>query len=137
MFDEILKTVKEHFADNPHLTADVPADQHDALHNEIAEHVTNNLSSAAPGATMVQSEAQGALSLPGGLGGILDKLKDSLTAGGPVVSAIEGGLVGSLASKFGLNPAISGAIAAALPGLLQKFASKQAAGADTIPATTH
>lgn len=135
MFDEILKTVKEHFAENPHITADVPADQHDALHNEIAEHVANNLSSAAPGAMMVQSDALGALSLPGGLGGILDKLKDSLASGGPVVSAIEGGLIGSLASKFGLSPGISGAIAAALPGLLQKFAGKEAP-VDTTP-TTH
>jgi len=42
----------------------------------------------------------------------------------PITSAIEGGLVASLGSKFGLPPAATGAIAAALPGLLQKFAHK-------------
>jgi hypothetical protein len=41
-----------------------------------------------------------------------------------VSSAIEGGLVATLGSKFGLPPAATGAIAAALPGLLQKFAHK-------------
>ena len=131
MFDEILKTVKEHFADNPHLTANVPADQHDALHKEIAEHVNNNLSNS--GAAMVPSaaapppDATGSLGLAGGLGGVLDKLKDGLASGSPIVTAIEGGLVGSLASKFGLGSAVTGAIAASLPGLLQKFAAKKQA----------
>jgi hypothetical protein len=34
-------------------------------------------------------------------------------------------LVGSLGSKFGLGPAATGAIAAALPGLLQRFTQRQ------------
>jgi hypothetical protein len=51
-------------------------------------------------------------------------LQGSLTSGSPVVHAIEGGLVGGLLGKFGLSPAIAGAITAALPGLLQKFVNK-------------
>jgi len=44
-----------------------------------------------------------------------------MAAGGTVTNAIEGGLVGSLASKFGLSPMITGAIAGALPGIIQKY----------------
>jgi hypothetical protein len=47
-----------------------------------------------------------------------------LGSGNPLVSAAEGGLVGSLTEKFGLGSAASGAIAAAIPSLLQKFTSK-------------
>lgn len=46
------------------------------------------------------------------------------SSGNPVSSAIEGGLVSSLASKFGLPPMVTGAISTALPGLLQKFSNK-------------
>ena len=38
-----------------------------------------------------------------------------------LTKAIEGGLVGSLASKFGLPPMITGAIAGALPGIIKKI----------------
>jgi uncharacterized protein YidB (DUF937 family) len=55
---------------------------------------------------------------------MLSMLENSLTSGNPVANAIEGGLVSSLTSKFGLSPAVTGAIAASLPGLLQKFAHK-------------
>ena len=51
-------------------------------------------------------------------------LENSATSGSPVVNAIEGGLASTLASKFGLPPAATGAISAMLPGLLQKFAHK-------------
>lgn len=51
-------------------------------------------------------------------------LQKGLTSGNPVTNAIEGGLASSLGSKFGLPPMVTGAIAAALPGLLQKFAHK-------------
>jgi len=51
-------------------------------------------------------------------------LQGAVTSGSPVTNAIEGGLVSSLASKFGLPPMATGAIAGALPGLLQKFAHK-------------
>jgi hypothetical protein len=116
MFDDILKAVKEHFAANPQLTADVPADQHDALHNEVAQHVANNLSNTAPTTTAAPAT--------NGMSGMLGKLKDEITSGNPVVTAIEGGLVGSLASKFGLGAGITGAITASLPGLLKKFTAK-------------
>jgi len=110
MFNEILQVVKEHMSSDSQLSSTIPADQHDAVHNEIANHVINGLKSQ----TTVQ----------GGAGGLLSMLQSGLVSGSPVVTAIEGGLVGSLGSKFGLSPAVTGAIAAALPGLLQKFAHK-------------
>ena len=109
MFDEILKMVKDRLGNDPQVSS-LPADQQDAVHNEVAGHVTDQLKR--------QAVAEG------GAGGLLAKLQESLTSGSPVVSAIEGGLVGSLGSRFGLSPAITGAIAGALPGLLQKFVHK-------------
>ncbi|MFD2147644.1 hypothetical protein [Mucilaginibacter antarcticus] len=55
---------------------------------------------------------------------MLGSLVSGLSSGNPVITAIEGGLVGSLGSKFGLSPAVTGAISASLPGLLRKFAHK-------------
>ncbi len=112
MFDQILDLVKGHLGGNPQIASAIPARQEDAVHNEIASHITNGLKS--------QASAQG------GAGGLLSMLQGGLTSGSPVTSAIEGGLVSSLASKFGLPPMATGAIAAALPGLLQKFAHKAA-----------
>jgi uncharacterized protein YidB (DUF937 family) len=117
MFDEILNAVKEHLGNNPQVANAIPADQADAIHNEIATHVTNALSGQG------QSDATGS-SGGGGLSGLLGKLESEVTSGSPIVNAIGGGLVSSLASKFGLGPAATGAIAASLPGLLQKFAPK-------------
>ena len=110
MFDKILDLVKQHLGNNPQVASAIPPGQADAVHNEIASHVTNGL------ATQAASQ--------GGVGGLLSSLQGGLTSGSPVTSAIEGGLVSSLASKFGLPPMATGAIAAALPGLLQKFAHK-------------
>jgi len=110
MFDEILQMVKEHLGSNPQVAANIPSGQEDAVHNEVASHITNGL-------------AGGALS-QGGVGGLLDSLKNAATSGSPIAGAIEGGLVSSLASKFGLSPMVTGAIAGALPGLLQRFAQK-------------
>ena len=110
MFDEILKMVKDQLGNNPQITSAIPADQQDAVHKEIAGHVTNQLKTQAAAA--------------GGAGGLLAQLQSTLTSGSPVVSAIEGGLVGSLGSRFGLSPMVTGAIAGALPGLLQKFVHK-------------
>ncbi|HEX2606793.1 MAG TPA: hypothetical protein VHK91_05415 [Flavisolibacter sp.] len=110
MFDQILNLVKEHLGNNPQVNAAIPQGQQDAVHHEIANQVTNGLAG--------QAAAQG------GVGGLLSKLQNGLSSGSPVTSAIEGGLVSSLGSKFGLPPMATGAIAAALPGLLQKFAHK-------------
>lgn len=110
MFDQILQMVKEHLGNNPQVSGNIPAGQEDALHNEVASHITNGLASGA--------------TTQGGVGGLLDSLKNAATSGSPIAGAIEGGLVSSLASKFGLPPMITGAIAGALPGLLQKFAHK-------------
>lgn len=114
MFDEILQMVKEHIGNNAAVTSAIPSDQADAIHTEIANHIQNGLQNQAPAA--------------GGVGGILSQLENSLASGNLATSAISGGLVSSLASKFGLSPAITGAIAASLPGLMQKFASKSNAG---------
>lgn len=110
MFDEILAIVKEQFSGDKQLGSAIPDEHVDGAHQEIANHITKGLAS--------QVGAQG------GVGGLLSQLQSGLTSGSPLTSAIEGGLVGSLASKFGLPPAAAGAIAAALPQILQKFAHK-------------
>ncbi|MDQ6845823.1 MAG: DUF937 domain-containing protein [Bacteroidota bacterium] len=110
MFDQILNLVKEHLGNIPEVAQGIPADKADEVHKEIATHVTNGL------ATQAASQ--------GGAGGLLSNLQNTLTSGGSVTNAIEGGLVSSLASKFGLSPMVTGAIAASLPGLLQKFVHK-------------
>ena len=115
MFDQILQLVKEHLGNNPEISAGIPAGQEDAVHNEIATHLTNGLAN--------QPNENGGM-----FGGLLSKLESGVKGGGPVTSAIEGGLVSSLASKFGLSPLITGAIAGALPGLLQKYANKTPGG---------
>src|SRR5215218_6222304 len=110
MFDQILDLVKQHVGNNPQVASAIPAGQTDAVHQEIASHVTNGLASQA--------------ATQGGVGGLISQLQGGMASGSPVTNAIEGGLVSSLGSKFGLPPAATGAIAAALPGLLQKFAHK-------------
>lgn len=110
MFDQILNLVKEHLEANPQVANGIPEDQKDAVHKEIANHITQNLATAAP--------------QEGGVGSLLSKLQSSISGGSPITRAIEGGLAGSLSSKFGLPPSVTGAIAAILPGVLQKFANK-------------
>ena len=110
MFDQILDLVKEHMGNNSQISSAIPADKRDAVNNEIASHVTNGLKN--------QAASQG------GAGGLLSMLEGAMSSGSPVTNAIEGGLVGSLGKKFGLSSMATGAIAAALPGLLQKFAHK-------------
>jgi len=110
MFDEIVNMVKHQLGNNPQVASSIPVGEEDAIHHEVATQITHGLAN--------QSVQQG------GIGGVLSQLQNAATSGSPVVNAIEGGVVGSLASKFGLPPAVTGAIAAALPGLLQKFAHK-------------
>ena len=110
MFDQILNMVKDHIGNNPQVASAVPPDQQEAVNHEIASQVTQNMATQA---------AQ-----HGGVGGLLEKLQGGLTSGSPITNAIEGGVISSLASKFGLPPAATGAIAAALPGLLQQFAHR-------------
>ena len=110
MFDQILDLVKQQVGNNPQVASAIPAGQENAVHSEIAHHVTNGLAQHA--------------ATQGGAGGLLSMLQGGVASGNPITSAIEGGLVSSLGSKFGLPPAATGAIAAALPGLLQKFTNK-------------
>lgn len=110
MFDQLVNLVKEQVGNDPQVKAAIPPGQEDAVHEEIAHQVTTGL--AAQAATQ------------GGIGGLLSKLQGGLTSGGALTNAIEGGVVGALGQKFGLPPAATAAIAAALPGLLQKFAHK-------------
>lgn len=110
MLDQLVQLIKEHLGSNPQVAAAIPAGQEDAVHQEIASHLSQGVAS--------QTATQG------GIGGLLAKLQGGMASGSPITSAIEGGLVSSLTSKFGLPPMVTGAIAAALPGILQKFASK-------------
>lgn len=110
MFDEIVNMVKHKLGNNPEVAASIPSGQADAVHREVATQITHGLANQS-----VQH---------GSIGGMLSQLQNSATSGSPVVNAIEGGVVGALASKFGLPPSVTGAIAASLPGLLQKFAHK-------------
>jgi uncharacterized protein YidB (DUF937 family) len=110
MFDEVLKMVKDHIGNNPQVAATIPEDKHEQVNQEVATQITHGLAN--------QAAAQG------GVGGLLSQLQSGLTSNNPVINAIEGGVVSSLASKLGLSPMATGAIAAALPGLLQKFAHK-------------
>ena len=110
MFDQILDIVKQHLNDNPEIANKIPEDKKEEVHKEIANHITNGIKDHA--------------AKEGGIGGLLSTLQNSIAGGGTIPSAIEGGLVGSLTNKLGLSPAISGAIAAAIPGILQKFVHK-------------
>jgi hypothetical protein len=109
MFDQILDLVKSQLGGNPQVNQQIPADKADDVHQEVATHVNNGIKDYASS---------------GGVGDLLSSLAGGIGSGGAVSSAIEGGLVATLGSKFGLPPAATGAIAAALPGLLQKFAHK-------------
>jgi len=110
MFDQILDMVKQHIGNDPQVASAIPPGQEDAVHHEVAKQITTGLASQVP--------------QQGGVGGLLSKLQGGLTSNNPITNAIEGGVVSSLASKFGLPPAVTGAIAASLPGLLQKFAHR-------------
>ena len=143
MFEQILALVKDHIGNDPQIAQHIPPEQADAVHQAIAEHVTNTLQSQSqptegpaiqpslggPGALAGQTglgggfaqSGLGGLTGQGGLGGLVSQFTNSLESGSPLAAAIEGGLVGSLGSRFGLGPAATGAIAAALPGLLQRM----------------
>ena len=110
MFDQILQLVKESLGNHPEIAGNVPQEQQDAIHHEIATHIHNGLQN--------QSEA------PATPGGLLSQFENSLGSGNILTSAVTGGLVGSLAGKFGLPPLITGAIAASLPGLMEKYMEK-------------
>ncbi len=109
MFDQILQLVKEQLGSNPEVAQAIPNQHADDIHKEIASHVTDGIKNEAV------SE--------GGIGGLLSKFTGG-ASGSPLTSSITGGLAGTLASKFNLPPAAIGAISAAIPALLQKFAHK-------------
>jgi hypothetical protein len=110
MFDQILQLVKESMGNHPAIAGNIPPEQADEIHREVATHIANGL--------------QNPPASPAPEGGILSQFENSLGSGNILTSAVSGGLVSSLASKFGLPPAITGAIAASLPGLMQKFMHK-------------
>ena len=130
MFEQILELVKDHIGNDPQIAQHIPPEQADAVHQAIAEHVTNTLQSQSQPTENPATQSplggltgQGGLSslTSGGLGGLVSQFTSGLQSGSPLAAAIEGGLVGTLGSKFGLGPAATGAIAAALPGLLQRL----------------
>lgn len=91
MFEEILNTVKQHFAENPEIAQHIPAEQQEAIHNEIATHLANAGAAAQP------AEGGG---IGGMLSGLLSKVEGAMGSNNPVAGAVEGGLVSALASKF-------------------------------------
>ncbi len=111
MFEQILDLVKEHIGNDPQIAASIPGEHTEAIHQEIAAQIHDNLQN--------QGTAPGVAG-----GGLLSTIENSLASGGLATSAITGSLVGALSSKFGLSPAVSGAIAAAVPGLMEKFIHK-------------
>ncbi len=117
MFNEILQLVKEHITNSPEIANQIPDDKKEAVYNEISTHLHSGLKNDQ--------------SLPGGTENILSMLENAVASNNPLVNAIEGGIVGSLASKFGLSPAVTGAVAGALPGLIQKYARRAADPNDT------
>ena len=134
MFEQILALVKDHIGNDPQIAQHIPPEQADAVHQAIAEHVTNAVQSQSQPAENATAQStvggltqggltQGGLSslTQGGLGGLVAQFTSGLQSGSPLAAAIEGGLVGTLGSRFGLGPAATGAIAAALPGLLQRM----------------
>jgi hypothetical protein len=135
MFEQILELVKDHIGNDPQIAQHIPPEQADAVHQAIAEHVTNTLQSQSqpienpatqsPLGGLGTITGQGGLGslTQGGLGGLVSQFTNGLQSGSPLAAAIEGGLVGTLGSRFGLGPAATGAIAAALPGLLQRLAT--------------
>ena len=141
MFEQILQLVKDHIGNDPTIAQHIPPEQADAVHQAIAEHLTNTLQSQSqptqnPEDPATQSPLGGLtgltgqgglgnLTTQGGLGGLVSQFTNSLQSGSPLAAAIEGGLVGTLGSRFGLGPAATGAIAAALPGLLQRLRTHQ------------
>lgn len=122
MFEQILQLVKEHIGNDPQIAAAIPSEHREAVHQEIAAQIHDSLQNQ-PTATGSSTPAA-AGTAPAAAGGILSQIESSLASGGLATSAITGGLVGALSSKFGLPPAVSGAIAAAVPGLLQKLAHR-------------
>ena len=121
MFDELLNMVRNQIGNNPQVSSTIPAGKEEQVHREVAQQITKGLAEQAQ--------------QHGGVPELLSKLQAGLTSGNPIVTAIEGGVVSSIASKFGLPPAATGAIAASLPGLLQKFAHK--ANDPNDPSITH
>ena len=132
MFEQILQAVKDHIASDPQLAASIPPEQAEAVHQEIAAHiheqVQNQAAAPAEAAQAPAAESGGGLGSLGSMaGGLLSNIEHSLASGGIGTSVVSGGLIGALSSKLGLPSAVSGAIAAAVPGLLQKFMQKKAA----------
>jgi hypothetical protein len=110
MFDQILDLVKQHMGNNPEIASAVPPGQEDQLHHEIASHINGALANHA--------------SSQDGVGGLLSMLQGGMSLENPITNSLQGGIANSIGSKFGLSPMVTGAIASALPGILQKFAHK-------------
>lgn len=130
MFDDILNLVKEHLGEHPDVAPALNGAQADEVHNAIANHINdalNNPQAAATTETTTPSAQPSESSSGGFFQNIIGKVESAVAGGGVATSAITGSLASMLTSKFGLPPSVTGAISGALPGLLQKIASKQQA----------
>ncbi|PUZ22128.1 hypothetical protein GA0116948_11153 [Chitinophaga costaii] len=116
MFDQILSLVKEQLENHPQVAQALPAGQAGEVHQEVAGNIVSSLQSSLSG---------------GGLGSLSD-LFSGHSSFSEIASSVSGNLIQSLTTKFNLDPAIAGNIAAAIPGILAKFGqqSNPAAGGE-------
>src|SRR6202044_3548341 len=78
MFEQILQLVKDHIGNDPQIAQHIPPEQADAIHQAIAEHVTNTLQSQPIQEPATQSP----------LGGLVSQFTNSLQSGSPIAAAI-------------------------------------------------
>jgi hypothetical protein len=126
MFEEILEEVKQKLNGLSGEGQEIPSEHADAIQQEIANHIHSSVQSSVNAQAPTES------------GGILSQLENSLTSGNILTSAVAGGLVGSLGRRFGLSSAVTGAIAASIPGLVEKYMQHKNSETPTAvtPATT-
>jgi hypothetical protein len=113
MFEEILRMVKEHFSNHPEISSEIPPEHADAVHREVADHITSQVAETPA----LRNDDQ----RRGGLGGVFDRLSDLTNSSAPAPEANQGGLKNRLSSKFGLSSFATNAIASALPMLIGRF----------------
>ena len=115
MFEELLKMVGEHAQEAINNNPAVPNEHNEAAVQEVANSIQSGLAEHA------QS---------GGLESLMQMFRGAQAgnvAGSPVVQNIINSAAGSLASKFGIDPAQAASIASSIvPGVMNKFTQQTA-----------
>ena len=110
MFDQVLQTVKQHLGSSPEVASKIPPEHADAVHQEVANGVTDGLKENAMG---------------GGLGGMVSSFTGGGSGGagtGGMIEKVTSSVAPRLNGKFGLSPDAVKSITGAIPGIVQKFA---------------